>query len=197
MDELINILASDVPNWALLLEKYRPLKISIATSMDNKQRPIFLPERAVELSIGELLANYFTSTPSKVILCLACLEEGSELIEETYRDDKSSMVSRLKTGKGTIGKEKPRKDKMKKEKKEKGKAKEKDDKDIVKSEVKSESEDFITIKVRIRHNYYYNINYIYSKNQRRLFEINVLTQKCLLIIHLLIVSFVFQSLPSL
>jgi hypothetical protein len=103
MEELIEILSRDVPNWKLMLSKYKPLKISIATSMDNKQRPIFLPERAAELPIGELLASYFT-TPYKVILCLACLEEGSELVDNTILSIKDAHESlkkpQKKAGKG-------------------------------------------------------------------------------------------------
>ena len=188
MDELITILACDVPNWTLLLEKYRPLKISIATSIDNKQRPIFLPERAIELPIGDLLANYFNSTPYKVILCLACLGEGLELIKDTYNDDISSKISQSKAREEMIGKERAKKDKPKKKKE---KAKEKEKEIIIKLKIKPESDNFIMIKVRIYHNHCHNTNYIYSKNQQHLFGLNNLTQRYLLIIYLLIVLFAF------
>jgi len=99
MDELIAILARDLPNWDMVLSKYKPLKIFIATSMDNKQRPLLLPERAVELPIGELLINYFHSSPYKIILCLACLEEGSELVDDIKISKKSQAKGKGK-GKG-------------------------------------------------------------------------------------------------
>ena len=91
MEELINILARDLPNWELLINKYKPLKISIATSMDNKQQSIFLSEWAAELFIDELLITYFNTTPPyKIILCLACLEEGSELVENSDLSTKNT-----------------------------------------------------------------------------------------------------------
>jgi len=109
MDELIEILARDVPNWDLIISKYKPLRIFIATSMDNKQRPMLLPERAVKLPIGELLAGYFNSAPYKIMLCLACLEEGTELVDDTVEISKKSQSK----GKGK-GKP-PSKTKVKKE----------------------------------------------------------------------------------
>src|SRR5436190_22178957 len=124
MDELIEILARDVPNWDLIISKYKPLRIFIATSMDNKQRPMLLPERAVKLPIGELLAGYFNSAPYKIMLCLACLEEGTELVDDTVEISKKSQSK----GKG---KGKPlSKAKIKKELK-----------------VKSESQDLSVVKV--------------------------------------------------
>ena len=126
MDGLIEILARDVPKWDLILSKYKPLRISIATSMDNKQRPLFLPERAAELPISELLANYFTSSPYKIILCLACLEEGSELVDNAvdYGGQKGFKKSQSK-GKGKVSKAKIK----------------------VEPKVKSESQDLSVVKV--------------------------------------------------
>jgi hypothetical protein len=107
MDELIEILARDVPKWNLILSKYKPLRISIATNMDNKQRPLLLPERAVELPIGELLVNYFNSMPYKIILCLACLEEGSELVDNTVACGGPELFKKSQPkGKGKVSKAK-------------------------------------------------------------------------------------------
>jgi len=44
MNELIEILAHDVQSWDLVLKKYKPLRIFVATNIDNKQQSIFLPE---------------------------------------------------------------------------------------------------------------------------------------------------------
>ena len=96
IDELVEILARDVPHWKPIISKYKPLKILIATCLDNKQQPMFLPEQAVQLPIGELLVSYFNSTPYKVFLCLACLEEESELMENPCDQDETSG----KSGKG-------------------------------------------------------------------------------------------------
>ena len=70
---------------------------------------MLLPERAVKLPIGELLAGYFNSAPYKIMLCLACLEEGTELVDDTVEISKKSQSK----GKGK-GKP-PSKTKVKKE----------------------------------------------------------------------------------
>jgi len=131
MNDLIAILARDVPDWKLILSKYKPLRISIATSMDNKQRPLLLPERAVELPIGELLVNYFNTSPYKIILCLACLEEGSELVDNT-------TLSTSHTGNGR---------RLPKNSQSKGKGKASKAKTKTEPKVKSEPQDSSVVKV--------------------------------------------------
>jgi hypothetical protein len=81
MDGFISLLVRDIHDWGLLLKKYNPLRTMVATNMDNKGRPILLPERAVQLPIGELLKTYFSSSPFKIYLCLACEEKDSEACE--------------------------------------------------------------------------------------------------------------------
>ena len=124
MDELIEILARDVPNWDLIISKYKPLRIFIATSMDNKQRPMLLPERAVKLPIGELLAGYFNSASYKIMLCLACLKEETKLVDDII--------------------EIPKKSQSKEKRKEKPSSKAKIKKKL---KVKSESQDLSVVKV--------------------------------------------------
>jgi hypothetical protein len=75
MEEFVDILSRDINNWQRMLAKYKPVKVSVAATIDNKQRPLFLPDRALKSSIGDLLSSYFASTPHKVFLCLACLPE--------------------------------------------------------------------------------------------------------------------------
>lgn len=81
MDGFISLLVRDIHDWGLLLKKYNPLRTMVATNMDNKGRPILLPERAVQLPIGELLKTYFSSSPFRIYLCLACEEKDSEACE--------------------------------------------------------------------------------------------------------------------
>jgi hypothetical protein len=69
--------------------------------MDNKGRPILLPERAVQLPIGELLRMYFSSSPFRIYLCLACEEKDSEAAEATGKErgppEKDSKIKTQKT----------------------------------------------------------------------------------------------------
>ncbi|KAN0071567.1 hypothetical protein V8E54_010163 [Elaphomyces granulatus] len=53
----------------------------VATRMDNKGRPILLPERALRLPFGDLLPTYFSSSPYRIYLCLACEEKDSGAAE--------------------------------------------------------------------------------------------------------------------
>ena len=85
MDGFISLLVWDIHDWELLVKKYNPLRTMVATSMDNKSRPILLPERAVQLPIGELLKTYFSFSPFRVYLCLACEENDSEADEAAKR----------------------------------------------------------------------------------------------------------------
>ena len=62
MDGFISLLVRDIHDWGLLLKKYNPLRTMVATSVDNKGRPILLPERGVQLPIGELLKTHFSSS---------------------------------------------------------------------------------------------------------------------------------------
>jgi hypothetical protein len=75
MEQFIDILSRDINNWERILAKYKPVKLSVAASIDSKHRPLFLPDRTFKSPIGDLLSNHFTSTPYKVFLCLACLPE--------------------------------------------------------------------------------------------------------------------------
>ena len=43
---------------------------------------MLLSEQAVKLLIDELLADYFNSVSYKIMLCLACLEEETELVND-------------------------------------------------------------------------------------------------------------------
>jgi hypothetical protein len=80
MEQFIDILSRDINNWQRILAKYKPVKVSVAASIDSKHRPLFLPDRTFKSPIGDLLSNHFASTPHKVFLCLACLpaEENPE-----------------------------------------------------------------------------------------------------------------------
>jgi hypothetical protein len=79
-----------------MLAKYEPVKLSVATSIDNKHRPLFLPDRALKTPIGDLLSNYFVSTPYKNFLCLACLEEDPERFQSPALDKPSKPATPAK-----------------------------------------------------------------------------------------------------
>ena len=75
MEQFIDILSRDINNWQRILAKYKPVKVSVAASIDGKYRPLFLPDRTFKSPIGDLLSNHLTPTPHKVFLCRACLPE--------------------------------------------------------------------------------------------------------------------------
>src|SRR5436189_6061295 len=55
---------------------------------------MLLSEQAVKLLIDELLADYFNSVSYKIMLCLACLEEETELVNDTVEILKKSQSKR-------------------------------------------------------------------------------------------------------
>ena len=76
MEKFVDILSRDITTTGnRYLAKYKPVKISVAASIDSKHRPLFLPDRTIKSPIGDLLSNHFASTPHKVFLCLACRPE--------------------------------------------------------------------------------------------------------------------------
>ena len=78
----------------------------------------------MKLPIDELLADYFNSASYKIMLCLACLEEGTKLVDDTIEISKKSQS------------------------KEKGKGKPSSKAKIKKKlKVKSESQDLSVVKV--------------------------------------------------
>ena len=64
--------------------------------MNNKQQLIFLFEQAVKLFINELLADYFNFMSYKIMLCLACLEKETELIDNIVEILKKSQSKKKK-----------------------------------------------------------------------------------------------------
>ena len=52
---------------------------------------MLLSEWAVKLLIDELLADYFNSVSYKIMFCLACLEEETELVDDTVEISKKSQ----------------------------------------------------------------------------------------------------------
>ena len=85
---------------------------------------MFLSEQAVKFLIDELLADYFNSVSYKIMLCLACLEEETELVDDIIEISKKSQ--------------------SKEKKKEKSSSKVKIKKKL---KVKSESQDLSVVKV--------------------------------------------------
>ena len=51
---------------------------------------MLLSEQAVKLFIDKLLADYFNSASYKIMLCLACLEKKTELVDNIIEISKKS-----------------------------------------------------------------------------------------------------------
>src|SRR5204862_5355822 len=76
--------------------KYKSFRIFVATNIDNKQQLIFLFKQAIELLINNLLNQYFILKSHKVFLFLTCLNDKSELVENTSNDDDEKDKSKIK-----------------------------------------------------------------------------------------------------
>ena len=57
---------------------------------------MLLSEQAVKLLIDKLLANYFNSVSYKIMLCLACLEDETELVNDIVEISKKSQSKKKK-----------------------------------------------------------------------------------------------------
>ena len=79
-----------------MLKKYKSLRIFVATNIDNKQQSIFLSEQAIKLLINDLLNQYFILKSHKVFLFLTCLDDKSELVDDTSNDDDEKDKSKIK-----------------------------------------------------------------------------------------------------
>ena len=79
-----------------MLKKYKSLRIFVATNIDNKQQSIFLLKQVIKLFINDLLNQYFISKSYKVFLFLTCLDDKSELVDDTSNDDDEKDKSKIK-----------------------------------------------------------------------------------------------------
>ena len=57
---------------------------------------MLLSEWAVKFLIDELLADYFNSVSYKIIFCLACLKEKTELVDDIVEISKKSQSKKKK-----------------------------------------------------------------------------------------------------
>src|SRR5436189_4486437 len=62
---------------------------------------MLLSEQAVKLLIDELLADYFNSASYKIMFCLACLEEETELVNDIIEISKKSQLKKKKKEKSS------------------------------------------------------------------------------------------------
>ena len=56
---------------------------------------MLLSEQVMKLLINELLVSYFNSVSYKIMLCLACLEEEIELVNDIVEISKKSFTSSI------------------------------------------------------------------------------------------------------
>ena len=79
-----------------MLKKYKFFKIFVITNIDNKQQLIFLFEQAIDFLINDLLNQYFISKSYKIFFFLTCLNDKSELVDDTSNDDDEKNKSKIK-----------------------------------------------------------------------------------------------------
>ena len=79
-----------------MLKKYKSLRIFVATNIDNKQQSIFLLKQVIKLLINNLLNQYFISKSHKIFLFLTCLNDKSELVDDTSNDNDEKNKSKIK-----------------------------------------------------------------------------------------------------
>src|SRR5216117_835485 len=63
---------------------------------------MLLSEQAIKFLINELLISYFNSVSYKIMLCLACLEKETELVNDIIKILKKSQSKKKKKEKSSL-----------------------------------------------------------------------------------------------